>query len=117
MATARTAKKRRSLGAGISRAGIRRQFRDRRTPASSAAGISSSCCAAPRGRRSGARAGARRGAGGAALEAIAFGYVGGAFEDPAVRSGATVELAYRLEINEYNGAEAVQLNCQHLKLR
>ncbi len=65
----------------------------------------------------GAGASARRGAAGAALEAIAFGYVGGAFEDPAVRSGATVELAYRLEINEYNGAEAVQLNCQHLKLR
>ena len=54
---------------------------------------------------------------GAALEAIAFGYVGGASEDPALEPGATVDLAYRLEVNEYNGAERVQLNCQHLKLR
>jgi hypothetical protein len=27
-----------------------------------------------------------------------------------------VRLAYRLEVNEYNGTERVQLNCQHLKL-
>jgi single-stranded-DNA-specific exonuclease len=52
----------------------------------------------------------------AALDAIAFGYVGGADEDPALRPGAQVRLAYRLEVNEYNGAERVQLNCQHLKL-
>jgi single-stranded-DNA-specific exonuclease len=55
-------------------------------------------------------------ASGAALDAIAFGYVGGADEDPALRPGAEVRLAYRLEVNEYNGMERVQLNCQHLKL-
>jgi single-stranded-DNA-specific exonuclease len=52
----------------------------------------------------------------AALDAIAFGYVGGADEDPALRPGAHVRLAYRLEVNEYHGMERVQLNCQHLKL-
>ena len=50
----------------------------------------------------------------APLDAIAFGYVGGTSEDPSLRSGAKVRLAYRLEVNEYNGAERVQLNCQHL---
>jgi single-stranded-DNA-specific exonuclease len=55
-------------------------------------------------------------AGAAALDAIAFGYVGGAWEDSSLRPGAAVRLAYRLEVNEYNGAERVQLNCQHLKL-
>ena len=54
---------------------------------------------------------------GAALEAICFGYVGGASENPALAPGATVDLAYRLEVNEYNGAEQIQLNCQHFKLR
>ncbi len=53
--------------------------------------------------------------GAAELEAIAFGYVGGAAEDPSVRAGAEVRLAYRLEVNEYGGMERVQLNCQHLK--
>jgi len=48
---------------------------------------------------------------GAVLEAISFGYVGGASEDPALEPGVTVDLAYRLEVNEYNGAEQVQLNC------
>jgi single-stranded-DNA-specific exonuclease len=52
----------------------------------------------------------------ALLDAIAFGYIGGADEDPALRPGAEVRLAYRLEVNEYNGTERVQLNCQHLKL-
>jgi single-stranded-DNA-specific exonuclease len=47
------------------------------------------------------------------LEAIAFGYVGGAAEDARLRSGACVQLAYRLEVNEYRGVERVQLNCQH----
>jgi single-stranded-DNA-specific exonuclease len=51
------------------------------------------------------------------LDAIAFGYVGGALEDTALEAGVTVELAYRLEVNEYNGAEQVQLNCQHFKIR
>jgi single-stranded-DNA-specific exonuclease len=54
-------------------------------------------------------------AGAPALDAIAFGYVGGALEHPSIRSGADVRLAYRLELNEYNGAERVQLNCQHLQ--
>jgi single-stranded-DNA-specific exonuclease len=50
-----------------------------------------------------------------AIEAIAFGYVGGVAEDLRVRSGARVELAYRLEVNEYRGVERMQLNCQHLR--
>jgi single-stranded-DNA-specific exonuclease len=55
-------------------------------------------------------------AGSPALDAIAFGYVGGPAEDAALSSGAAIQLAYRLEINEYRGAARVQLNCQHLKL-
>jgi single-stranded-DNA-specific exonuclease len=51
------------------------------------------------------------------LDAIAFRYVGGAMQDDALCPGAPVELAYRLEVNEFNGAERVQLNCQHLRLR
>jgi len=50
------------------------------------------------------------------LDAIAFGYIGGAAEDARVRSGARVQIAYRLEVNEYRGSEQVQLNCQHLEL-
>ena len=50
------------------------------------------------------------------LEAIAFGYLGGVAEDPRLRSGARIELAYRLEVNEYRGIERLQLNCQHLRL-
>jgi single-stranded-DNA-specific exonuclease len=50
------------------------------------------------------------------IEAIAFGYIGGAAEDPLLRSGARIQLAYRLEVNDYRGSERVQLNCQHLKL-
>jgi len=38
-------------------------------------------------------------------------------EDPSLRSGIEVRLAYRLEVNEWNGAERVQLNCQHMKIR
>jgi len=49
------------------------------------------------------------------LDAIAFGYVGGELENPALGPGAEVRLAYRLEVNEFNGMERVQLNCQHLK--
>jgi single-stranded-DNA-specific exonuclease len=48
------------------------------------------------------------------IDAIAFGYIGGASEQPQLRNGARVHLAYRLEINEYRGIERVQLNCQHL---
>lgn len=51
------------------------------------------------------------------LDAIAFRYVGGSWEHPGLVAGASVELAYRLEVNEYGGAEQVQLNCQHLKIR
>jgi single-stranded-DNA-specific exonuclease len=54
-------------------------------------------------------------ASGVAFDAIAFGYVGGGAEDGAVRAGARVELAYRLEINEYDGTERVQLRCEHLR--
>jgi single-stranded-DNA-specific exonuclease len=49
------------------------------------------------------------------IEAIAFGYVGGVAEDPRLCSGASVQLAYRLEVNEYRGVERVQLNCQHFR--
>lgn len=62
----------------------------------------------------GAEAGAE--AGTDPIEAIAFGYIGGAAEDPRLRSGARIQLAYRLEVNEYRGVERVQLNCQHLSL-
>jgi single-stranded-DNA-specific exonuclease len=59
---------------------------------------------------------------GSPIEAIAFGYVGAASEDPQVRSGAQmrggsrIQAAYRLEINDYRGIERLQLNCQHLRL-
>ena len=52
------------------------------------------------------------GGGLSAIEAIAFGYADGA----PLRHGATVQLAYRLEINEFRGSERVQLNCQHVSL-
>jgi single-stranded-DNA-specific exonuclease len=54
---------------------------------------------------------------GGGLEAIAFGYLGSAMEDPELVPGAPVEIAYRLEVNEFNGAERVQLNCQHVRVR
>jgi hypothetical protein len=50
------------------------------------------------------------------FDAIAFGY-DTASPAAEVRAGTAVDLAYRLEINEYNGAERVQLNCQHLGVR
>jgi single-stranded-DNA-specific exonuclease len=50
-----------------------------------------------------------------AIDAIAFGYVGGAAEDAVIEAGRRLEVAYRLEVNEYRGAESVQLNLQHLK--
>lgn len=50
------------------------------------------------------------------IDAIAFGYVGGSSEDANLGSGATIQLAYRLEINEFRGTERMQLNCQHLKI-
>jgi single-stranded-DNA-specific exonuclease len=53
-----------------------------------------------------------------AIDAIAFGYLAdGASKDKAmVAEGAAVQLAYRLEVNEYRGNARVQLNCQHLAL-
>jgi single-stranded-DNA-specific exonuclease len=54
--------------------------------------------------------------GGEPIDAIAFGYVGGSSEDADLGHGSTIQLAYRLEINEFRGAERVQLNCQHLKI-
>jgi single-stranded-DNA-specific exonuclease len=52
------------------------------------------------------------------FDAIAFGYADGAPSAALqLARGDLVELAYRLEINEYNGAESVQLNCQHLGAR
>jgi single-stranded-DNA-specific exonuclease len=50
------------------------------------------------------------------IDAIAFGYVGGTSLDANIGHGSTIQLAYRLEINEFRGAERVQLNCQHLKI-
>jgi single-stranded-DNA-specific exonuclease len=52
-------------------------------------------------------------AGGAAIEAMAFGYLGGGAEDARIVPGSMLQLAYRLEINEYRGTERMQLNCQH----
>jgi single-stranded-DNA-specific exonuclease len=49
------------------------------------------------------------------IEAIAFGYVGGTAEDPELRSGSQIQVAYRLEVNDYRGIERVQLNCQHFR--
>jgi single-stranded-DNA-specific exonuclease len=55
---------------------------------------------------------------GGGYDAIAFGYADAAMNSAIeVRPGASVGLAYRLEINEYNGTESVQLNCQHLSVR
>jgi single-stranded-DNA-specific exonuclease len=51
-----------------------------------------------------------------AIDAIAFGYMGSPSENANMRGGATIELVYRLEINEYRGAARIQLNSQHLKL-
>ena len=51
-----------------------------------------------------------------AMSAIVFGYVGGAAENAALQRGARVQLAYRLEVNEFGGTEQVQLNCQHLQM-
>jgi single-stranded-DNA-specific exonuclease len=48
------------------------------------------------------------------IDAIAFGYIGGAAEDVPMGRGKQVRVAYRLEVNEYRGVESLQLNCQHL---
>jgi single-stranded-DNA-specific exonuclease len=51
---------------------------------------------------------------GDSLDAIAFGYLGGDHEPAPPRAGAQVRLAYRLEVNEYQGRERVQLNCRQI---
>jgi len=56
---------------------------------------------------------AARGAGG--LDAIAFGYADDADLNASMTPGRRLEVAYRLEVNEYRGAESLQLNCQHIK--
>jgi single-stranded-DNA-specific exonuclease len=48
------------------------------------------------------------------IDAIAFGFQGGPFADWEPRPGATVHLGYRLEANEWNGVERLQLNCEYL---
>ncbi len=52
---------------------------------------------------------------GSPIDAIAFGYIGSAAEDPQLRAGMRAQLAYRLEVNEYRGLGRIQLNCQHLR--
>jgi single-stranded-DNA-specific exonuclease len=54
-----------------------------------------------------------RAADGAAIEAIAFGYA--AAGSAPILAGSQVQVAYRLEVNEYGGSERLQLNCQHVK--
>jgi single-stranded-DNA-specific exonuclease len=68
----------------------------------------------PGGRDVSARDVAGRAAGSRAIDAIAFGFIGGAAEGVAMGPGKLLRVAYRLEINEYRGVESVQLNCQHL---
>jgi single-stranded-DNA-specific exonuclease len=48
------------------------------------------------------------------IDAIAFGYIGSPSESADLSGGATIQLVYRLEINEYRGTARVQLNCQHV---
>jgi len=55
--------------------------------------------------------------GAAPLECISFGYFGSEHEDADVRTGARVKMLYRLEVNEYNGTERVQLNAAYLRVR
>jgi single-stranded-DNA-specific exonuclease len=50
------------------------------------------------------------------IDAIAFGYIDPSKGNAAVGEGAAVQLAYRLEVNEYRGNARMQLNCQHLVL-
>jgi len=45
-----------------------------------------------------------------ALEAILFGYLGGTAEPAQLQRGLRIRLAYRLEVNEYQGVERAQLN-------
>jgi single-stranded-DNA-specific exonuclease len=58
----------------------------------------------------------RAGSGSEPLDAIAFGYIGSQSEHADLRAGARVRLAYRLEVNEWQGRERVQLNCHQVTL-
>jgi single-stranded-DNA-specific exonuclease len=51
---------------------------------------------------------------GGALEAICFGHQDGPYRDVALERGAKLRIAYRLEVNEWNGRERLQLNCEYL---
>jgi single-stranded-DNA-specific exonuclease len=52
-----------------------------------------------------------------AIDAIAFGFIDAASKGNAMLAeGAEVQVAYRLEVNEYRGNARMQLNCQHLNL-
>jgi single-stranded-DNA-specific exonuclease len=48
------------------------------------------------------------------LDAIAFGYLGGPDTEHTVQVNMPIKIAYRLEINEWNGRERPQLNCEFL---
>ncbi|HEX3913781.1 MAG TPA: single-stranded-DNA-specific exonuclease RecJ [Steroidobacteraceae bacterium] len=54
--------------------------------------------------------------GGEAIDAIAFGYLGSAGAQHGLGPGTAIQIAYRLEVNEYRGAARIQLNCQQLML-
>jgi single-stranded-DNA-specific exonuclease len=50
-----------------------------------------------------------------ALDAILFGYLGGTAEPAQLQRGLRIRLAYRLEVNEYQGVERAQLNGQQFR--
>jgi single-stranded-DNA-specific exonuclease len=50
------------------------------------------------------------------LEAILFGYLGGTADQSQLQRGLRIRLAYRLEVNEYQGVERAQLNAQQFQL-
>ena len=50
------------------------------------------------------------------IDAILFGYLGGAAEQSQLQRGLRIRLAYRLEVNEYQGVERAQLNAQQFHL-
>ena len=90
----------RAVGPGVSRAGVRRLFPGPRRPRRRRAASASWICRTARA---------------ALCEAIAFRH----FDDedaPEVRPDARVELAYRLDVNQYNGLEKVQLVVEYLRV-
>jgi single-stranded-DNA-specific exonuclease len=50
------------------------------------------------------------------LDAILFGYLGGTADQSQLQRGLRIRLAYRLEVNEYQGVERAQLNAQQFQL-